>query len=180
MVARLESDNYYELLGLARHTMDKPIVAAWERLRKEFDPHCPEAQDLFEHQAELQAVVMVLREAFEVLSDPSERARYDMHLDREPRGVSFPLRRDMESQAEPAVAQESLSERRRRSRASRHLAALKGGRPRSQPKLHEPEAKDSLAAAGLRRTLADMPGAKAARERRSAIDNLPRNVFLDL
>ncbi|MFY7863054.1 MAG: DnaJ domain-containing protein, partial [Rhodoluna sp.] len=63
--------DHYEVLGLDRNATDDQIKKAYRRLARELHPDvndAPESQEKFK----------LVTHAYEVLSDPDERRKYDM------------------------------------------------------------------------------------------------------
>ena len=67
----MEYKNYYETLGVGREADPKEIRSAYRRLARQYHPDVnpgdPEAEERFKE----------INEAYEVLSDPQKRAKYD-------------------------------------------------------------------------------------------------------
>ncbi len=81
--------NHYEALGVGRTARPSEIRAAYLRLAREHHPdfHASDAPaERAEHVARMKAVT----EAWDVLSDPGRRARYDQRLDSAARPTSKP------------------------------------------------------------------------------------------
>jgi len=71
MAARTERRDFYEILGVGRDASPDEIQRAYRRLARKFHPDVnkdPEAQERFKD----------VSEAYDVLSDPDDRKRYDM------------------------------------------------------------------------------------------------------
>lgn len=66
-----EKRDYYEVLGVARGASDDEIKKAYRRMAKQYHP------DLHPGDAEAEAKFKEVGEAYEVLSDPQKRSRYD-------------------------------------------------------------------------------------------------------
>jgi len=68
--------DHYQALGLEPNAHPKEVVAAWERIEREYAPETSRAH-LRDMEAHLARIVERGREAFEVLSDARARKRYD-------------------------------------------------------------------------------------------------------
>ncbi len=66
----VEFKDYYKILGVDRNADDKTIKSAYRRLARKFHPDVAKGKDKGEHFKEIS-------EAYEVLSDPAKRRRYD-------------------------------------------------------------------------------------------------------
>jgi len=62
--------DYYEILGITRTATDKEIKSAYRKLAKKYHPDVNKAKDAAEKFKDV-------NEAYEVLSDPNKRQRYD-------------------------------------------------------------------------------------------------------
>ncbi|GMF39468.1 unnamed protein product [Phytophthora fragariaefolia] len=71
--AQLESDDYFEVLGLPRSASDADVKRAYRKLAVQWHPDKnrshPRAEEVFKQ----------ISEAYEVLSDPEKRRRYESH-----------------------------------------------------------------------------------------------------
>ena len=79
-----EEGDYFALLGVARSATSYDIRRAYKNLKEEFDPSMiltPETVDLRE---EVDLILEVLAEAYEILEDDLRRDRYRRALDAEP------------------------------------------------------------------------------------------------
>ncbi|MDR5684371.1 MAG: DnaJ C-terminal domain-containing protein [Armatimonadota bacterium] len=78
----MDFKDYYKILGVDRKADAKAIGAAFRRLARQYHPDVnkdPKAADRFKE----------INEAFQVLSDPEKRSRYDQMLDMRERGVPW-------------------------------------------------------------------------------------------
>ena len=66
---------YYELLGVSRRARPDSLRSAYRRLAQRYHP------DKMPGNAGAERVMAALNEAYAVLSDPQQRARYDEHLE---------------------------------------------------------------------------------------------------
>lgn len=66
---------YYEILGVSRRARPDSLRFAYRRLAQRYHP------DKMPGNADAQRVMAALNEAYTVLSDPQQRARYDEWLD---------------------------------------------------------------------------------------------------
>jgi tetratricopeptide (TPR) repeat protein len=79
--ARLERKNYYERLGVHRGAAKGDLRRAYERLRREHDPdHVLSGMATREARLIAEEIVLLIRRAFEALSDDEERRTYDRQL----------------------------------------------------------------------------------------------------
>ncbi len=65
--------DYYKIMGIPRDTPQKDIKAAFRKRSKQFHP------DLNPDDPKAKAKFQALNEAYEVLSDPDKRAKYDQY-----------------------------------------------------------------------------------------------------
>ena len=77
----LEDRTHYELLGVSRDATPDGLKAAYLERVKRFHPDRAVRHGLAEHRDKLEAILLRIREAFETLSDPEARAKYDRALD---------------------------------------------------------------------------------------------------
>ena len=63
--------DYYEVLGLSRGASDSEIKKAYRKLAKKYHP------DLCPNDKEAEAKFKEISEAYEVLSDPAKKSKYD-------------------------------------------------------------------------------------------------------
>src|ERR687891_104998 len=66
----VEFKDYYRILGVARDADDKTIKSAYRKLARKYHPDVAKGKDAGERFREV-------TEAYEVLSDPEKRRRYD-------------------------------------------------------------------------------------------------------
>ena len=66
--------SYYELLGVGRRARPDSVRLAYRRLAQQYHP------DKMPGNADAERVMAALNEAYSVLSDPRQRARYDEHI----------------------------------------------------------------------------------------------------
>ncbi len=67
----MEYKDYYKTLGLSKSATEKEIKAAYRRLARKYHP------DVNQGKAQAEARFKEINEAYEVLSDPKKRRRYD-------------------------------------------------------------------------------------------------------
>src|SRR5256886_9760105 len=65
------TDDYYALLGVSRSATDEPVRSAYRKLARQYHPDVNGAPDGLERFKQI-------TEAYEVLTDPQRRQRYDM------------------------------------------------------------------------------------------------------
>ncbi len=78
--ANVKSMNHYDFLGVKPQDSYQEIFDAWDTLRQRFDPSRSSEDHLADLESELQAICEHAKEAYEVLSSPVERPRYDRML----------------------------------------------------------------------------------------------------
>ena len=66
-----EKRDYYEVLGVSKGASDDEIKKAFRKLAKQYHP------DLHPDDKECEAKFKEVNEAYEVLSDPDKKAKYD-------------------------------------------------------------------------------------------------------
>ena len=71
-----QAATYYDLLGVSRQARPDSVRTAYRRLAQRYHP------DKMPGNANAQRVMAALNEAYAVLSDPNQRARYDEHIER--------------------------------------------------------------------------------------------------
>lgn len=65
--------DYYKIMGIAKDTPQKDIKSAYRKRAKQFHP------DLHPNDPKAKAKFQALNEAYDVLSDPEKRAKYDQY-----------------------------------------------------------------------------------------------------
>ena len=68
-----EKRDYYEVLGLTKGAADDEIKKAYRKMAKQYHP------DLHPGDKEAEAKFKEVNEAYEILSDPDKRAKYDQY-----------------------------------------------------------------------------------------------------
>jgi len=80
LVARVTRIDHYKALGLAPGAETDQIEKAFSVIRKRYSPRRVDEPHLIDQRANLTAIVDRAREAYELLSDPKARRRYDKVL----------------------------------------------------------------------------------------------------
>jgi len=75
LLKRSKQKDYYKVLGLTRDAEDRDIKKAWRRLTKTYHPDKAATQGITLEEA--QKKMAAINEAYEVLSDPELKARFD-------------------------------------------------------------------------------------------------------
>lgn len=75
-VARVMESDLYDILQVAPHAEPEVIESAYKRLARKYHPDVNRAADAHER-------MRVLNQAYEILSNPTERARYDTQRESE-------------------------------------------------------------------------------------------------
>jgi hypothetical protein len=71
--------DYFQVLGVPRSATGAEVRAAWERLRRQFDPHRVRRDGPLWHP--VQEIADVLDDAYAMLSDPRRRSLYERNLE---------------------------------------------------------------------------------------------------
>ncbi|HHW45168.1 DnaJ domain-containing protein [Desulfofundulus thermobenzoicus] len=69
----VQFQDYYEILGVSRQATEKEIKAAYRKLARKYHPDLHTGKD----KKEAEEKFKLINEAYEVLSDPEKRAKYD-------------------------------------------------------------------------------------------------------
>jgi curved DNA-binding protein CbpA len=72
---------YYEVLRLSRRAEQDSVRIAYRKLAQRYHPDKMPGDMPDNVRAQAEAVMAELNEAYAVLSDPQQRARYDAHID---------------------------------------------------------------------------------------------------
>ena len=75
LLKRSKQKDYYKVLGLTRDAEDRDIKKAWRKLTKTYHPDKAATQGITLEEA--QKKMAAINEAYEVLSDPELKARFD-------------------------------------------------------------------------------------------------------
>lgn len=75
IVKRIETPNYYKLLGVNKNANSKDIKAAYYELAKQYHPDTKDLLKSLEGNRQFQAI----NEAYEILNDDSKRFEYDKY-----------------------------------------------------------------------------------------------------
>ena len=78
--AEARNADYFQVLGVPRSATGADIRSAWERLRRQFDPHRVRPGSPLRHQVD--EIVLVVCDAYAMLSDEGRRARYLTNIER--------------------------------------------------------------------------------------------------
>ena len=77
---RLEAQTHYELLGVSPEVTPESLKNAYLERVKRYHPDRAARHGLAGHQEKLEAILLQVREAYETLSVPESRAKYDAQL----------------------------------------------------------------------------------------------------
>jgi len=92
-----QAATYYELLGVSRRARSDSVRSAYRRLAQRYHP------DKMPGNASAQQVMAALNEAYAVLSDPQQRARYDERIG-QPRELQRQTRESVIALEDPGAA----------------------------------------------------------------------------
>ena len=76
--SEIHAADYHQILGVPRSATGAEIRSAWERLKRQFDPHRVRRDG--PHWQQVREIAAVLDDAFAVLGNERLRARYEAHL----------------------------------------------------------------------------------------------------
>src|SRR3954470_24786492 len=76
--------DYYEILGVSRTASDAEIKKAFRKLAREYHP------DVAKNKKQAEEKLKDINEAYEVLSDPAKRKKYDQLGPNWKQGADFP------------------------------------------------------------------------------------------
>jgi hypothetical protein len=77
--SEIQAADYHQILGVPRGATGAEIRSAWERLKRQFDPHRVRRDG--PHWQQVKEIAHVLDDAFAVLGNERLRARYEAHLE---------------------------------------------------------------------------------------------------
>lgn len=77
--SEIQAADYHQILGVPRAATGAEIRSAWERLKRQFDPHRVRRDG--PHWQHVKEIANVLDDAFAVLGNERLRARYEAHLE---------------------------------------------------------------------------------------------------
>jgi hypothetical protein len=81
----VEEGDYFALLGVARDATNYDLRRAYSTLRKSFDPGAVLTAATVDLRSDVDSILEVLDEAYDVLRDPVRRERYRRALEAAPR-----------------------------------------------------------------------------------------------
>jgi len=81
MHRRVQEENYYELLGVSPEADDAMVSSRFRRLAKKWHVDRFSNYDLGADRQKVQEIFAALNSAHRTLTDPNERAEYDMEID---------------------------------------------------------------------------------------------------
>jgi hypothetical protein len=84
-VSLVEEGDYFALLGVARDATNYDLRRAYTALRKSFDPGAVLTAATVDLKDDVDSILEVLEEAYDVLRDPVRRERYRRALEAAPR-----------------------------------------------------------------------------------------------
>jgi hypothetical protein len=77
--SEIQAADYHQILGVPRGATGAEIRSAWERLKRQFDPHRVRRDG--PHWQQVREVAAVLDDAYTILGNERLRARYEAHLE---------------------------------------------------------------------------------------------------
>jgi DnaJ-class molecular chaperone len=84
-VSLVEEGDYFALLGVARDATNYDLRRAYTTLRRSFDPGAVLTAATVDLKDDVDSILEVLEEAYDVLRDPVRRERYRRALEAAPR-----------------------------------------------------------------------------------------------
>ncbi len=94
--------DYYKILGVDKNIPQKDVRAAYRKRAKQFHP------DLHPNDPKAKAKFQALNEAYEVISDPDKRAKYDQYGEQWKNADAFGGSAEMVVQAVPEAMVEQV------------------------------------------------------------------------
>jgi curved DNA-binding protein CbpA len=97
--AQLAKRNHFQLLGVEPDTPAETVRAQYLRFAKKWQPDAFAGIDIGDRKEKLDAIAQRLNEAYEIISDPDQRAEYLIRIDREKRGLSTDVTAILQAEA---------------------------------------------------------------------------------